>query len=515
LSETESSKVVGLVRKFQDHTWTAWQALFRNGDVAGGLNVCRDAEPGVGAVWRDRQIEHAKRRFGANLRKVIDRLLRQSDLEQGARIGALRLAGYLADPGLAEAIEASWNSDSEKNSHLEDYLWASAQCCGSEPDHFLGPVCDAWAALPTEKKNEHSASPRDDLAAHSVRWAFHKDVPVSAVGYFIKRAKGEELRWPITFMLHGLDHPDAVEFVVRELAETARRLEGTNSFSPFSLMATDEWRRKQEDKGRPMSRESRDRLLSLWQNQANDKHIRTQAFRFWAATEGSGDLEILRSVDSADLLADQALWQRLRRGDQTAIPDLLVKLRSDDRVQWWHLGHSIWSDELSRALEEEFERRNASIARDWDAKFDTDYVINEIIMRLPVEQAEALLLTHWDHLRFRDLFVQTALYIATPRLLEHVKLAVESCPKSSELFKHIGIHYGIRTKGRAGVTRTSQIEALVPYLDHLDEHAIYTFWDVCNNRGWFELRRKYFDGRLDKKYGRVGLDEDRVCRVTG
>ena len=64
-----------------------------------------------------------------------------------------------------------------------------------------------------------------------------------------------------------------------------------------------------------MSRESRDRLLSLWQNQENDKYIRKQAFRFWATTETDGDLTILRSVEVSDPLADSVLWQRLKRKD--------------------------------------------------------------------------------------------------------------------------------------------------------------------------------------------------------
>jgi hypothetical protein len=82
-----------------------------------------------------------------NLRKIVNTLLRNTALELHLRIGALRLAGYLADPQLGEAIEASWNTDSEKNNHLVDYLWAAAQCCGNNPDRFLGPVCDAWAAI--------------------------------------------------------------------------------------------------------------------------------------------------------------------------------------------------------------------------------------------------------------------------------------------------------------------------------------------------------------------------------
>src|SRR5262249_19208352 len=189
LSRTESSKVIGLVRKFNDTIWTAWQALFINGDVTGGLRLCLQVEPGTGAIWRDRQIEHAKMRFGAQLRTTIGQLLRKPDLDKGARVGALRLAGHWADPELAESIEASWNLDAEKGKNLKDYLWAAAQCCGNDPDRFLGPVCECWAALPSDS-NDNMPSPRDKVAAEEIRWAFHKDIPVSAIDYFIRRAKG-------------------------------------------------------------------------------------------------------------------------------------------------------------------------------------------------------------------------------------------------------------------------------------------------------------------------------------
>jgi hypothetical protein len=513
LSDTESTKVTPIVRQFQDHTWTKWQALFRNGDLGGGLQLCLDVEPWVGAPWRDRQIEHAKIRFGAGLRRAVAEFLRRPNLEQGDRIGALRLAGYLADPQLAEPVETSWNSDPHKDTHLAEYLWAAAQCCGTDADRFLGPVCDAWAALPDESDDKKAPSPREDLAANTVHFAFRKDVPVSAIGYFTRRAASEDLRWPITYMLHGLDHPDAVEFVVKELAESNRKLEGTNLFSPFSAMAADEWRRNEEDVGRPMSRHTRDRLLALWQNTASDKYARRQAFRFWATVERAEDLQILHAVDPLDDLANSVLWQRLRRNDHTAIPELLVKLKAEDRAHWWQLAHFVWSDELNRALAEELDLRGATVVRNWGATYKTDYAIYEVIMRLPQSEAEALLVKHWDHLRFSALFVQTALYIATPRLLELVKETVERSPNPPNLFAHIGMNYGIRVQGRAGITRPTQIEALIPYLDHLNEHAIFNFWEACNRLGWFDLRRKYFDARLDKKYGRRDFDDDRIMAV--
>ncbi len=384
VSRTESSKVVGLVRKFKDTIWTAWQALFINGDVTGGLWPCLQVEPGKGAIWRDRQIEHAKMRFGSQLRTTIGQLLRKPDLDNGARVGALRLAGYWADPELAESIEASWNLDVEKGKHLKDYLWASAQCCGNDPDRFLGPVCESWAMLSSDR-NDNMPSPRDDLAAHEIRWAFHKDIPSSAINYFIRRAKGDDLGWQITYMLHGLDHPDAVEFVIHELAETDRGLEGTDRFSHFSISATDEWRRRQEDQGRPMSRESRDRLLSLWQNQENDKYIRKQAFRIWASTETDGDLNILRSVDTSDPLAESALWERLKRSDHTAAPGLLLKLKGETnkRSYWWQFARAVWCGELREALEEELSARRASASRVWGTTTDTDHQISQLIMALP------------------------------------------------------------------------------------------------------------------------------------
>jgi len=391
LSETESSRVIEIVKKFHERSWTSSQALFRNGDMSGGLQLCLYSEPGVGDPWRDRQIEHAKMRFGANLRTAIDKLLRNADIETAARMGALRLAGYLADPQLAEGIEVSWNADSERISHLQDYLWAVAQCCGNNPERFLAPVCDAWASLSDKPASEHSPSPRNNLAADNIRWAFQKDVPVSAIPYFAKRGQSEDLRWPITVMLNGVDHPDAVEFAVRELANIERGIEGKNSFSPFTNRAPDEWRRRQEDKGRPMSRESRERLLAFWQNQSTEKHLREQSFRLWAASVMEGDLEILRSVDLSDLLADNSLWERLKRKDRTAIGELLLKLQGDRRANWWRLAHYVWSDKLYLALDQELERRRTSVGAGWEVSYNTDYAVFEIIMALPLREAEPLL----------------------------------------------------------------------------------------------------------------------------
>ena len=273
LEETDSHRVPEIARKFPDRAFSSQFARLRNGDTSGGTELCVTLGPGISDPWRDVQIEHAKLRHGTKLSRDLDDFLRRKDLNGSIRFGALRLAGHIGDPSLAHAIEVCWNIDDEKLSHLAEYLWAFGQCCGNEPARFLGPVCDAWAALPDDPEREGESSPRDDLAAYELRFAFRRWPPHTAIDYFAQRATHNDLRSPITFMLHGIDHPKALEFVVQELAAIRRRLEGTGSFSPFARTVADEWQRAQE-KGHPMSDESRKPLLRLWLDDEKDKFLR-------------------------------------------------------------------------------------------------------------------------------------------------------------------------------------------------------------------------------------------------
>ncbi len=272
LSECNASYVISLVKRFREERNDRWglRARFRNGDFGAGLGLCSLYQPGFGVVGHVELIEHVQRRRVRALVRTLNAFLRNDQLPAAGRSGALRLAGYLADPTLASAIKTSWLADTGRDERLTDYLWASAQCCGEDAAGLLAPVCDKWAALPDKADREHSVSSRNNLAAHEIRWAFRDRVPESAIHYFIEQAKTSALRWPITFMLHGIDHPDAVEFVTRELA-------ATENFSPFAMTAEDEWKRQQEKTGRAMSDASRNRLRELWTNKQNGKHLRNWA----------------------------------------------------------------------------------------------------------------------------------------------------------------------------------------------------------------------------------------------
>lgn len=510
LAETDSDMVPAIVRHFPDRTSKGELARLRNGDVTGGVELCTDMEPGVGWPWRDAQIEHAKLRHGSNLSSALDSFLRREDLGSPARIGGLRLAGHLGDPSLAYAIEACWSADNERVDHLADYLWAFGQCCGDNPVRFLGPVCDAWAALPDVSEREGMPSPRNDMAADHLRWAFHRWPPVAAIDYFVQRGTHEDLRGPITLMFHGMDHPKALAFVVEEFAAIQRRLEGTKSFLPFVTTAKDDWRRAQEN-GRPMSAASRDLLLRLWRDEANDKHLRTQAFSVWAATQIDGDLDVLRAAQSSKELADSILMQRLVRGDRQAIEGLIDKLRADEKGYWWQSGRHVSSPELTDALDEFLGKRGDRAKRIWGESLAADWITHEMIMRLPTNDAERLLLKHWGQLRFASYFVQAALYVATPRLLEVAQAAISECPQPAQLMEYLSYRFGIRTTGHPGLTREAQVLAVAPYLDLLSATDLWRLWTACNDHGWFATRRKHLDGRLQPPFVRRMWNPDRAA----
>ncbi|CAE6732681.1 hypothetical protein [Paraburkholderia nemoris] len=513
LGEAEGPSVRSLVARFDDNSWHALRARYRNGDLMGGVGLCLQNEPGVNVAGHDAFLDHVKARFGTNLVCALTSLLNNAHLNDTIRIGALRLAGHIGEPALADAIRTCWQNHGSRHAHLSEYLWACGQCVDSDPATLLGPICDEWTALSSENTDTGMPSPRDSLAAYNLRFAFHQRLSDSAVRYFIERAADPELKWPITYMLHGLDQPDAVEFVVRELAAITESLDGTDRFSPFVLSAKNDWENEQERSGRAMSEASRKRLRDIWQDQSTGKHLREQAFRIWSSTHRAGDLSVLRVVSSADVLADKVLWQRLRLGDYDAIPALHQKLLTDGHGYWWQLGRYIWSSDLSKALDEALERRRTIHATGVDNKRESgsDWILSEIVVSLPTNEADALLNKHWDHLCTSSYYVIAALSVATPSLRARVADTVRNTPDPKKLLKHFSMRFGLKRKGHPRLFRLEQIEAVVPYLDLLDELGIHDLWSACNDHGWFALRRAHLDSRFPTKMrGWAYLDVSRA-----
>ena len=216
------------------------------------------------------------------------------------------------------------------------------------------------------------------------------------------------------------------------------------------------------------------------------------------------------------MLADIALAQRLRRGDREAIPALITKLATDDCGYWWQSGRYIWSDDLTKALDDALARRgrgSSGVSQD-ASQTDSDWILSEMVMRLPITEADALLNKHWNQLSASCHYVVAALYVATPGLQARVAAAIKAASNPAELLKHLSSRVASKRSDHPGLFRPEQIEAVLPYLDLLDEWDIYHLWMACNEHGWFALRRAHLDPRLSSKsYDWIYLDDVRVMKA--
>ena len=118
-----------------------------------------------------------------------------------------------------------------------------------------------------------------------------------------------------------------------------------------------------------------------------------------------------------------------------------------------------------------------------------------------INEAELILLKYWDKIKQSPQFIQTALYIASDKLIELVSDTMNSSSSPDTFFIHLTHHYGINTKNHKGITNIKQLEVLIPYLGYIKEIELFIIANECNKKGHFEFREKYLDIYLkDRKY---------------
>ena len=512
LSGIEAEYVIPLANRFRReyNSWPALCARFRNGDLAAGISMCCHFEPGIQVAGHLELIDHVRRHRGEWLITELIQILR-GEPSNATRSGALRLAGHVGDSGLSCAVAESWNNDPGRESRLAEYLWASTQCSGHGAIGSLASVCDSWAELPEESEQGDSRPSRNSLATNSLRWAFEARLPEPAIHFFIERAKSLDLNWPITFLLHGIDHPDAVEFIARELFS---RYDGHHPFRGSVIMG---WHRKQEKTGYSMSSASRVRLQGLWADTENETELRKVAFSLWSPTVAKGDVSLLRTIATDDELVDEALFQRIRRGDIEATPILVDKLRQDTRGHWWHAARQVWSDELTGCLESVLAQLSDQLGSAGDPTITHHYqrALAVCLIELPTGISERLLRKYWDHLQFSSHFVQAALYLATPGSKSLASKAIDESPDPEILLEQVSQLFGSMVENLPGITRIEQMQALQPYFDYIDDGDLRMLWQECNRQGWYEFRRRNLDNFVESDYTDEKRAIERLDRELG
>lgn len=496
LAETDSVDVLTVSDLFpkEDQNYHWYKARFRNGDLGAGLNLLTLFEFGTRISGQDELLKHVLMRSGSQIAKELIKLLNTPGLSKRVKMGCLYLAGYLGNPSLAPAIFISWNLDKPADREHRAYLWASARCYDAEMENVLESVCDIWADLPESEEDQSNNLSKYNFAADGISWEFQHNPPIAAIPYFVERASiDDRLEWSVTYMLRNIDHPAAVEYIARFIANRTRNLQpGMFDPSPNSLL--NGWERQQREGGIRISSASKNRLLELAFDSANDSPLRKSAFRVWEVSQSPGDINHIKQIDKTSDLYEKAIWARARRGDKTVIPQLIELTRTNPSY-WWQAGRYLWSSEMTEALHQSIKIMSNNLTHR-NNETNAEWILSERIMEIDQQSAEHIIIQEWENLKYSPRFVQVALYLATPQLAQLAKEAITQAAEPAKLLSHVISHMGWKTQGRTGITRFEQVKLLCDYIDLLSEHDIYALWEICNERNWIDFRKMYLDEKL-------------------
>lgn len=487
LAEVEAPEVLEITGRFPKDNWRQpyFEARFRNGDLTAAFDWLNEYPLDVTVAGRQELVDHVRHKLGDRLLDQLSKVLHNAQTLTLNLRGALLLAGYVADPTLATAVLAAWDRTPAGERDLQAFLWAAARVCGDRAYETLGPVCDAWEALP-DTKDQAGQTPRDSLAAHGVAWIFRDHVPRRALPYFVERAKqSEALQWPIVYMLKGVDDPVSLQYLVEYTAQKAKE----HPDWPFSdHFLRDEWRRMTEDGKRYMSAPSKRRLLALSEDKTNDDHLRKQAFSIWELSIDNEDVSIARGIRPDDVRYDKAVWARARRQDLTVVQELLVKISESPRY-WWQAGRYLWSRELDDALAVTL----GEIAGCTEAEREKKggWIVPELLLGREPQTGERLLLPVWPKLRRVREFFQTAVCLATPQMLQLAKEAIADAQEPAALLAHFSFTARLRSAEGGKIDRLEQLDVLRPYFHLFEDLGLLDMLEVCGQRGWHEYGRQH------------------------
>jgi hypothetical protein len=526
LVEADSPAVFEITDKFPPYPLVLLARL-RNGCATSGARYCigrHGLAPSINDELRDQVLEQAKKHHMGKLLGELKQLFVSSDATDEELEGALALAGFLVSNELEDDIAICWEHVTDKTRVLPEAIWAATQCCGNHPDKLLDPLMTYWSELPDEE-DDSGMSPKLRIA-EALNFALARGLQENVINYFITQCdRHESLRHPIACMCDRIDAPDALEFIVRCAANLERNIAG-DGFIPWTTLLADHWDVSRTG-GRRLSQASLDRLKILWESSKNDDFVKKQAFRLWLTGAGREQIDILKSIPSNSPLFRSALWKRTQLGDQTVVPHLRSILSNEH--QWFYVAHNVWCSEIMAVVEHYLDSFKKNIHTDFSGgQLNAHYSLSELLMRIPINDAEKLLDKHWRHLGYSPLFIQAALYVGTPRCLELADSSISRCPREIEILKHIDSHFCFMDSEREKYLTKQHLDNLLPYLNRLGEHELWHFAEECQRLGipeWsyqhlrdllsVEWRKRYHpsDDDLLKDLDKFSADKNGVWEV--
>lgn len=481
LAETNSPHVLSVTEGVSGVPYL-WEARLRNGDaLAGAYALSVDFYPRVHHSWLESLIADAKEGHGPQLASDLRQLLLEEGVRYPVLIGALSLVGYLADSILTDAIVEAFKRAPETDESLVGFLWAGLRCGNDKPERVLGPMMQKLLAIDATSTSAPSTLSRRDQIQEALASSGRHGFEDSVLNYLTELGKIDEYRWIAASILRNIDHPIAIRFMVRTIAERKAQVE-KGSFFPYAMHWRDQWRSNTESQR--LSDASVGELYRLWKDPANSEWLKVYAFEVWA--EYTEDRNALREVGvDGGPLGDLSLRRRALWGDSEVASALKTRILNDKhRSYWLRFLHGVWRPDFEEMFDDLFGDAYAAGKEEQNQWNDRNYELAHALRDIPIEPAERLLLKHWSKLASIPLFIQAALYLSTKESRKKAAEVLASFESDSNVFEHIGWFFGFKTFGLQERLRIEHLESLRPYLRSIDAMTIDEMAEWCFRNGF-------------------------------
>lgn len=514
LAQLDGTDVRSLLEAAGEHSFSRQEGLARNGCVKSAAAFCYHHDPYVNSPRRDMLLSHLRSAAGEAWVREVGRYLTEFDGSENLEQGALYLAGEIGKAELIAPLKVRWSAHIATGRSLTaGMLHAAIRCAVGRDDAFVEEIVRAWANLPEMDAEREHSNPRYDVSYYALGGAVRRDPSNRIIGYLLKLPQRfPELKSPVASILHNADHPEAVKYIARAVAEVDRCCEGTDKFNPWGMTFADQWGRVRDQGVRQMSERSRTALKTEWENQDNDIWVRRRSFDLWSARLNQEDLKELASSPPIGL-EDRALRARFMNRDSSAKTELgQIILKEAKDWYWLQYARYVGTNGLEGVIRELFVRRRKFYKEEPKGYFRADDILPELLGDRDDEFALRTILENWDQIQYKKNYLIALIYLATPESLAAANVAIKQSDEPEKLLEFFDQRIGVKTYNRPGIKRLSQIEAILPYFQHLSDLAKWSLWEACNDRGWFEWRREHLDPLIsfpeDRHFARVDEAED-------
>ncbi len=437
LLETNSLVLLEITEKFPQLPLVLL-ARFRNGCVVSGVRFCTywsrfDFVPTLKDNLFYQIIEQAKRYYGGKLLKELKQLLTNCDFTDEERRGALILAGFLGFTDLQDEIKTCWTLATDKTQVLSEAIWAAFQGSVTKYGKLLDELMAYWNSLPDDQYR-YGDSPKAIVTANltsALRYGTSDEV----ISYLIAQSDiHKSLHQDINYILRHIDAPDAIEFVVRSATVVEIR-NFPDRLARATTMLSTQWNSGFPGSPR-LSQASINRLKYLWKEPKNDDFLKEIAFHVWQIGIEHDEINTLKEIPSNSPLYPRALLKRAELEDRSVVPSILPLL--SEKNYGFSVAHYVWCDEIMLEVKRYLNTFKNSISADFSSRGLYEHrLVSWLLTRIPENDAETLLDECWSYLGYSPLFIQTALYVGTPKCLELVADSIKKCPDSISVFKRI------------------------------------------------------------------------------